>query len=406
MLKRNIEKFSLRVLREFNKILFISGPRQSGKTTFAQMLLQNYFQGTYLNWDIINHQKIIAKNPYFFEEENRDLKKDFLVIFDEIHKYNNWKNYLKGCYDGYKNEFKFIVTGSGRLDIFKKGGDSLFGRYFAVNLFPFSLGEIVNIRFTSWNDFYNTLKEGFENKSCYETFDQLFNLSGFPEPFLKSSKTFYNIWHNERKKTIIREDIRNVYFIKDISNMEILSALLPDRIGSPLSMNSLREDIKASFDSIKKWLLILEQFYYFFKIKPYSKNLARTIKKENKIYLYDWVEIEDDSVKFENLIAFHLFKAVNLWTQMGEGNFDLFFVRDKEKREVDFLITKDNKPLFMVEAKFNDETISKNLLLFQSKLSIPFAIQVVNKRNVLKRMKKNNLIQYVISADNFLSNLP
>ncbi len=406
MIKRNIEKFSLKVLKEFNKILFVSGPRQSGKTTFATMLLENYFQGKYLNWDIINHQKIITKNPYFFEEENRDLKKDFLVIFDEIHKYNNWKNYLKGCYDGYKNEFKFIVTGSGRLDIFKKGGDSLFGRYFAVNLFPFTLGELENNNFISWNDFYNVLNKGFDNKSYYETFEQLFNLSGFPEPFLKSSKTFYNIWSNERKKTIIREDIRNAYLIKDISNIEILSAILPDKIGSPLSINSLKEDIKASFDSIKKWLLILEQFYYFFRIKPYSKSLSRAIKKENKIYLYDWVEIEDISVRFENLIAFHLYKAVNLWTQMGFGNFELFFLRDKEKREVDFLITKNNKPVFMVEAKFNDEDISKNLLIFQKKLSIPFAIQVVNKKNVLKKMQKNNLIQYVVSADNFLSNFP
>ncbi len=406
MIKRNIEKFVIKVLTDYNKMCFVSGPRQSGKTTFAKMLLDIFNQGAYINWDNLEHQKKIIKEPYFFENESRDLKKEFLVVFDEIHKYKNWKNYLKGCYDVYKDDFKFLVTGSGRLDLFQKGGDSLFGRFFGINLFPFTLGELENKEQPLWEDFYNALELGFDVKQFSNTYEQLWNFSGFPEPFLKNNLTFYNLWSNERKKTLIREDIRNAYLIKDISNIEILSNILPFKVGSPLSVNSLREDLNAAYDSIKKWLIILEQFYYFFQIKPYSKSISRALKKEKKVYLYDWVEIENDSYRFENLIALHLFKSVSVWRQMGIGNFELYYLRDKEKREVDFLIVKDNKIECMIEAKLNDTDISKHLLNFQEKTKTPFAIQVVNKKNVLKRLRKNNLIQYIISADNLLYYLP
>ena len=405
MIKRNIEKFGTSVLKEYNKMLFVSGPRQSGKTTFARELLKQFSQGSYINWDIINDQKKIINTPYFFEHENRDAKKDFLVVFDEIHKYKNWKNYLKGCFDGYKTEYRFIVTGSGRLDLFKKGGDSLFGRYFAVNLFPFSLGELENSAIEP-DLLFNYLKEGFDKRQSFKNYEQLFNFSGFPEPFLKNDKLFYNLWSNERKKTLIREDIRNAYPVRDISNIEILSNLLPYKISSPLSVNSLREDLNAAFESIKNWLLMLEQFYYFFSIKPYSKSISRAIKKEPKIYLYDWVEIEDEAKRFENLIALHLYKAVTLWKSFGCGNFGLSYIRDKDGREVDFLVTKNEKPVFMVEAKFNDETISKNLTAFQDNARVQFGVQVVNKKGVLKKISSNHFIQHILSADNFLQYLP
>jgi predicted AAA+ superfamily ATPase len=405
MIRRNIEAFGLKVIGDYNKMLFISGPRQCGKTTFANMLAEKYHQGSYINWDIISDQKRILKSPYFFEHENRDLKAPYLVIFDEIHKYKGWKNYLKGCYDGYSKEFKFVITGSGRLDLFKKGGDSLFGRYVSVNLFPFSLGELQRTM-VDWVGFYNYLIEGFDKRHDYDGHRQLLQFSGFPEPFLRGEANFYNIWSNERKMTLIREDIRNAYTIRDISNIEILSNLLPIKIGSPLSTNSLREDLNTAFDSIKKWLLILEQFYYFFTVKPYSKSISRALKKEPKIYLYDWAEIEDESSRFENLVAFHLYKAVRLWKNYGYGDFELFYIRDREGREADFLIAKDNKPVFMVEAKVSEEQLSKNLLRFQQKTQTPFALQVIDKPKVLKRTMLNDFTQYVISADNFLQYLP
>lgn len=405
MIRRNIEDFAVDVVKRHNKMLFVSGPRQSGKTTFAEMLLKDKFQGIYTNWDIYNDQKRITKDPYFFEKESRDLSQRFLVIFDEIHKYKNWKNYLKGCFDGYGREFNFIVTGSGRLDLFKKGGDSLFGRYFAIHLFPFSLGELEGNKI-DWDIFYESLLNGFEKKSSFASYEQLFNLTCFPEPFLKNERAFYNLWSNERKKTLIREDIRDAYAIKEISNIEALSNLLPYKVSSTLSVNSLREDLKAAFDSVKKWLSILEQFYYFFTVKPYSKSISRAIKKEPKVYLHDWGEIEDEPARFENIIAYHLHKAVNLWTGVGLGRFELFYLRDKEKREVDFLVVKNGESILLVEAKYLDEELSKNLLYFQAKIKIPFAVQVIHKKDVLKRTRINNHLQYVISADMFLRCLP
>lgn len=402
IIKRDIYGFAFDVLDKYNKMLFISGPRQSGKTTFSRDMLKKIKQGTYINWDIINDQKKIINDPYFFQKENRNPKKKFLVVFDEIHKYKNWRNYLKGCFDGFGSEFSFIVTGSGRLDLFNKGGDSLFGRYFGVNLFPLSLGELKGGN----ADFADSLSRGFGERDSWRTYTQLFDYSGFPEPFLRKDRKFYNLWSNERKRTLIREDIRSAYAVKDISNIEILSNLLPYRIGSPLSINSLREYLNAAFESIKKWLLILERFYYFFSVMPYSKSLSRAIKKEVKVYLYDWVEVEDAAARFENVVAFHLYKAVNLWKSFGYGNFELFYVRDKDGREADFLIVKDGKPYVIIEAKAAEHNVSKNLIFFQQKLKVPFAVQIINESGALKRISSGGCLQYIVSADNFLSCLP
>ena len=371
----------------------------------SKNLLKTFGQGTYFNWDIINDQKKLIKDPYFFEKTNRIPSKKSLIVFDEIHKYAKWKNYLKGVYDGYGDEFSFIATGSGRLNLFKKGGDSLLGRYFSMQLFPLSLGEIIG-NTPNWNTFKKKLTAPFENRDSRKTYERLFKYSGFPEPFSKNNKEFYNMWFQERKTLLIREDIRNAYAIREISNIEVLSNILPEKIGAPLSVNSLREDIKASFDSLKSWLLILEQFYYLFTIQPFSKSIARALKKEPKIYLYDWVEIDNDASCFENIIALHLYKAVNLWHSLGQANTNLFYIRDKEKREVDFLITEKNKPFLLIECKLNDEALSANLASFQRKLNIPIAIQLINKKNICKKLNQNGLTQWILSADKFLAILP
>ncbi|MBI4655483.1 MAG: ATP-binding protein [Elusimicrobia bacterium] len=405
MIERNIRSEAENIIGNYKKMAFISGPRQVGKTTLAKKILKETGQGIYFNWDIITDQKKLIKDPYFFEKENRETKKIFLAVFDEIHKYSKWKNYLKGVYDSYAGEFAFIVTGSGRLDLFKKGGDSLLGRYFSLPLFPLTVGEILG-GIPDWNAFKQMLADMPEPSGSRKVYESLIRLSGFPEPFLRDSERFYRMWFQERKTLLIREDIRNAYAIREISNMEVLSNILPERIGSPLSINSLREDVGVSFDTLKAWLLTLSQFYYIFKISPFSKSISRALKKESKIYLYDWVEVPDESFRFENLAAFHIYKAVNLWRVMGQARADLFYLRDKEKREVDFILTENNKPLVLIECKLNEEDFSGNLLSFQNKLEAPFAVQLVNKRGICRKTSRNGFIQWMVSAERFLGALP
>ncbi len=269
---------------------------------------------------------------------------------------------------------------------------------------PFTVGELSGNDFT-FENIINSIKNGFNEAKHRKRYEQLYEFSGFPEPLFRADMRFYNIWNNERKKTLIKDDIRDAYMIKEISYMEILAALLTTKIGSPLSINSLKEDIGVSYDSVKKWLMILEQFYYIFFIAPYHKKLSRSIKKEQKVYLYNWVDAEEPAARFENLVALHLYKTIQLWNSMGDGKFDLFYLRDKDGREVDFIVLKESQPLIIIECKFNDLEIAKNLLYFQNKISVPYAIQLVHQKGVHKRMSHGGKLQYVMSADRFLQEL-
>jgi len=394
------------IVETFNKMAFVSGPRQVGKTTLAKRYQEQFGQSLYLNWDSLPHQKRILTDPYFFEKENRDPKKPFLLVFDEIHQYARWRNYLKGIYDQYKEEFRFLITGSGRLDLFKRGGDSLIGRYFSVPLFPLSLGELrgglINLK-----EFKQCLRDPpSSSKVDTERYHLLFNYSGFPEPFSQGTSTFYNRWFSERKVLLLREDIRDASAIREISLLEHLAHLIPGRIGAPLSLNALKEDVGVAFETVRDWLLLLEQFFYLFRLTPFSGNLARTLRKESKVYLFDWVEVGQESFRFENLVALHLLKAVRLWKAMGEGDIGLNYIRDKEKREVDFVLSEKGKPVCLIECKLSEEDLSPNLLHFQQRLAVPFAVQLTHRSGICKKMRGEGLIQWIISADRWLTILP
>ena len=405
-----IERSSIAIIKEViekdNKMAFVSGPRQVGKTTLAKYYMELFGQGLYLNWDNVAQQKKILTDPLFFEKENREPGKSFLLVFDEIHKYSRWKNYLKGIYDDYKEEIRFLVTGSGRLELFKKGGDSLLGRYFSIPLFPLSMGELSG-SLISFNEFKNSLENPPPAvKKNIEQYDHLFRFSGFPEPFNRAKSSFYNRWFSEQKTLLVREDIRDATAIREISLLELLTHLLPERIGSPLSVNALKEDVGVAFETIRDWLLILEQFFYLFRILPFSGKLARTLRKEAKIYLFNWVEIDNDSFRFENLVALHLLKAIRIWQATGEIKLDLNYLRDKEKREVDFVLSEKGRPLCLIECKYSDTSLSPNLFYFQKKLNVPHAIQLVHQQGVCKKMKNDGFTQWIISADRWLNTLP
>jgi uncharacterized protein len=406
MIERNISGPVYDTLEEDRKMVFLSGPRQVGKTTLARRCQEKYAQSLYFNWDTIPDQKKLLKDPYFFEKENRDARQPFLVVWDEIHKYARWRNYLKGAYDRFQNDFRFLVTGSGRLELFKKGGDSLLGRYLGLPLHPLTVGELVGTS-TRWDDFKQALQNlPSRPAGATDACDGLFRFSGFPEPFLRARVEFYNRWFEARKTLLLREDIRDASRLREISLLEMLSHLIPDRVGSPLSLNALKQDIGVAFETVRDWVLLLEQFFYLFRVYPFAGSLKRSLRKEAKAYLYDWAEVSEEGPRFENMTALHLLKAVQIWRSTGQGAFALHYIRDKEKREVDFAIVEKGRPVCLVECKRADEEPAPALLYFQAKLAVPVAVQLVHKKGVCKRLTYGGRMQWIVSADHWLSILP
>jgi len=387
-------------------MVFLSGPRQVGKTTLSKDISRFFKNSLYFSWDILSNKKTLLTNPVFFQDINRIDSSNPLIIFDEIHKYDHWKNYLKGMYDEFKDEYRFLVSGSGRLDIYKKGGDSLAGRYFTFRLFPFTVAELSPTH-RNFNAFLKNPLKGFDlnNKNVTKKhWDRLSKVSGFPEPYTNGTAKFYNKWSVNYYHQIIREDIRDIINIKKIDSVEILFSLLPSKIGSPLSINNLAQNIQVTFDSVKNWLRLFELLYLVFRISPWTKKINRSILKEKKLYLYNYSEIQDAGAKFENMVALELLRAITNWNDYGFGEFKLHFIKTKEKQEVDFLIVQNNKPFLLVETKFSDTNVSKTLLQLQEQLQIP-AIQLVNTENVYKHKKNGNNHISILTAHEWLSSL-
>jgi predicted AAA+ superfamily ATPase len=372
-------------------MVFIGGPRQVGKTTLAKELLKKYYKDVlYLLWDNRKDRKDILSSNWTGSAN--------LIVLDEIHKYKNWKSYIKGEYDKLKDKYKFVVTGSSRLDIFRKGGDSLQGRYHYYRLHPFTLAEVLGISSLQIKPF-NEIK--IAETSSNKIFDSLEHFGGFPEPFIRQNDIVLRRWHNEKIERFFREDIRDLEPVRDMSSIKILSDMLCDKVGGLLSVNSIREDLEVSHKAVKHWLEILESFYYIFRIYPYTKTNYKSLKKEPKVFLWDWSEVDDEAKRFENMIASHLLKFVHFFYDNQGYKININFLRDLEKREVDFLISVDNKPWFGVEVKLSEEEISPNLFYFKEKLKIPYNYQVVKKRGV-DRYKEGIR---VISAERFLTAL-
>lgn len=383
---------------------FVSGPRQVGKTTLAKDLSANFEASLYQNWDETEFRRIWTKSPNSLKNKFPldEFNKSKLLILDEIHKAKGWKQKLKGLYDELGNELKIIVTGSARLNVFKKGGDSLMGRYLNFRLHPLSYGELINKKAVEPETWKKNLFEKPKKNYPREPMDNLFKLSGFPEPYLSNSEKILNIWRQSRFEKIIREDLRDISRIPELSQVEMLASLLPEKVGNPLSVQSLREDLEVAHDTVTRWLNYLNELFYFFEIKPWTKSITRSLKKEGKIYLYDWTEVENPGFRFENLIASHLLKACHFWTDTGEGLFELHYLRNKEKQEIDFLISKDKKPWLCIESKLSETNIDNRLAnKFTLALKCPF-VQVVMKDNVFK-LEGSHL---VISATYFLAQLP
>ena len=363
-----------------NKMVFLSGPRQVGKTTLAKKIISGK-KGLYLLYDESEDRKNILTKTFLHEK---------YVCLDEFHKYNRWKGFIKGVYDKYKDSLHVILTGSARLDVYQKSGDSLFGRYFLYHLHPLTLAEL--------NSKIITLPEALcEPHSPLPGIDDLFAFGGFPEPFLRASEQEHRRWSNQRRQLLVQEELRELTHLQLLGVVENLMLLLPEKIGSVFSYSSLAEDLRVSTQTVQNWLAIFEKLYFVFKLKPYRPRITRSIQKRPKYYLWDWSQLENEGRKFENLVAGHLFKASSLWKDLGLANAELWYIQDRSGKEVDFLMTRDNKPWFLVEVKLAEEETSRNLKSFAERLDVP-GIQVIKKPGVCR--KSGNML--LVSADRWL----
>jgi predicted AAA+ superfamily ATPase len=387
-----------------HKMVFISGPRQVGKTTLAKSYKPKFDQYIYKNWDESLFRRLWLKSPNLIKEDFslEKIKESRLLILDEIHKSKGWKQKIKGLYDELGEELNIIVTGSARLNVFKKGGDSLMGRYLNFRLHPLSFGEVTASKILSPEDWKASLFKKNSKDISHAPLNKLLQFSGFPEPFYAESLKILRIWRQGRNEKIIREDLRDLSRLTELSQIEMLASMLSTKVGSNLSVQSLREDLEVAHDTVSRWLKYLSELYYFFELKPWSKSIPRSLKKEGKIYLYDWTEIENEGAKFENLVAGHLLKACHYWTDTGEGLFDLYYLRNKEKQEIDFIIIKDKKPWLCIESKLSETKIDhKSVDKFLKFTKCPF-VQIVLAPDIWKAENE----KLVASAGRVFTGLP
>ena len=376
-MKTNLNRYlSSHLLEDLkSKILLITGPRQCGKTTLSKNLGLSF---DYLNYDEREHHKTLIEKTW-------DRTKQY-IIFDELHKKKHWKLWLKGIYDTEGIPPGLVVTGSTRLDTYKKMGDSLAGRFFHFRLHPFDIKEIMKLKICSAD---TALK-------------RIFEFGSFPEPFLKPKKSFYGKWKKSQLDIILKQDLINIENLRYISSIETLVQLLRERVGSPVFYVSLAEDLNCSPKTVKNWLQVLENLYIVFKVLPWYKNIARSLVKAPKYYFYDTAYLRAESLKLENLTACALLKEIHFRIDALGEDYQLFYLRDKNKREVDFLITAENEPLLMLEVKKSQDNLSAGLKHFSKYLKNIKTIQLVQN---LKREKTFPNGMEVRKASSWLSQM-
>ena len=352
-------------------MIFVSGPRQVGKTTTCRRLDKDHY---YLNWDDQDDRRLILRGPHAVTE-NLELERlkthpTRIVVFDEIHKYRRWKTFLKGLFDKRSDRLRIVVTGSARLDVYKRGGDSLMGRYLLYRMHPLSVGELI---------FANVSDEVVRSPRTLaaKKFDALYKYGGYPEPFSKRDLRFSRRWQKLRTHQLLREDIRDLTQIQDVAQLEILLTLLTERSSTQLSYSGLSREIHVSVDTVRRWIATLSSLHHGFLIRPWFRNVTKSLRKEPKWYLRDWSGIREPGQRAETFVACHLLKAVETWVDLGLGAYELRYLRDKEKREVDFVVIRDNEPWFLVEVKYKDESLSPALHYFQKQTGARHAFQVV-----------------------------
>jgi predicted AAA+ superfamily ATPase len=349
---------------------FVAGPRQVGKTTLVREGASSY-----LNFDDLEHRRLLVKGGSSLAgalEAQRQAGRPLLAVFDELHKHRAWKSLLKGFYDVHGRDLRLVLTGSARLDVYRKGGDSLMGRYRLYHMHPFSVGELRHTELPPKGQLWHR-----PQAPDLADMAALWRHGGFPAPFVARQDEESRVWRRLRRQQLLREDLRDLINVSQISQLELLAQLLAERSAQALSYSNLAGDIGVSVDSVRRWVAAFEQLHWGFLLRPYSTRVARSLRKEPKWYLRDWSEVDDPGQRAETLLACHLLKSVDAWNDLGLGDFDLRYLRDSAKREVDFLVLKDRKPWLMVEAKLSDTQLSPALAHFQAQTGAQHALQAV-----------------------------
>jgi hypothetical protein len=374
MMKRLYEAVLQEHFQENDQMALMPGPRQCGKTTVAKLLCKQARGSVYLNWDFPEDRELILGGPSALIErassEHLGGPEQPFVALDEIHKLKNWKNYLKGYYDATKTELKTLITGSAKLDVFKKAGDSLMGRYFLYHMHPLSVGELLQRS-------YEPKELSPPKKLSDAKWKNLLTYGGFPEPYMKADKRFLNRWSQLRFQQLFAEDIQAFTRITELDKMEIFAKMLQRHSGDQMNYSHFGKLIQVDSKTIRNWVDTLKGFYYCFTIQPWHKNVSRALIKEPKLYLWDWSRIEDMGKRHETMMALHLLKAVNFWQDIGLGEYALYFLRDKDQREVDFLVVRNEKPWMLIEVKSSgSERLSPHLQHFQKQVQAQHVLQV------------------------------
>eukprot|EP01132_Coremiostelium_polycephalum_P000218 gene218-287_t len=396
---RTYVPFLLDQLRKQKVMLFLMGARQVGKTTIAQLLADPYTEKAYFNWDVDEHRAQILTGQKFIEKvfPPKRIGVRPVVIFDELHKYKLWKNFIKGFYDLYKDEYHILVTGSARLNIFQKGGDSLMGRYLPFTIHPFSVGEL--------NPHPLNLLVRAPFKVPEEEIQSLYEFGGFPVPFLHRDPTIYQQWRRTRKTQLFREDIRDLTQVHEISQLELCAEMIGYQTGNILNRSTIANKLQVGIQTIGRWVETLKEFFYAFTVPPWSNNIPHSLIKEPKIYVTDWSLVADPGARFENFVACHLKKSIDLWNEQGKGAFEMYFLRDKGQREVDFLVTRENQPWLLIEAKTSEQPITSAMHYYQEKTKAPFAFQVTKDMPYVSHDCFKQEGMFIVPASTFLSQL-
>ncbi len=396
--KRLYESILREHLGHHRQMCFVSGPRQVGKTTTCRGLADHY-----LDWDHQDHRKIILEGPQAVARscglENLPVGAPPVLVFDELHKFARWKNFLKGFFDVHGDRCRILVTGSARLDIYRRGGDSLMGRYFPYRMHPLSTGELLYQEIP-----VHPIRP--PRPMVAGDWQKLLQHGGFPEPFQKGDARFTRRWRELRRERLFKEDLRDLTRVHELGLLEILGRLLAERSGEQIICANIASDLQVAPNTVKSWIATLAATYYGFLVPPWFRNITRALRKESKWFLRDWSGITDPGKRAETFVACHLFKAVECFNDLGFGAFELRYVRDKEKREVDFLVVREGRPWILVEVKSRSDTLSPALGYFQKLLKADHAFQVVLEQDYVDADCFTHSQPVIVPAQTFLSQLP